>query len=218
MKTERGLAPILIVLLIALGIGGYLVYQKQTKPTSSRNTQPISTPLPKGLAESEKKLKIQKTAHLEQTTSWKIYKDNKYGIQVKYPPNWVVENKFSRTFENGDVVTFLDNTYPQQANSEYYNTAIFTVGTPIKTVLNVTSWVKDYYSNQDSRREISEETINSVNYRKVFICGLGCFNYYHTKIGDFLYSFSLTYSGPDKVLPDYEQKLINMLYTVKITQ
>lgn len=41
---EKGIAPILIVLLITLGIGGYILYQNQTKITSQPIVQPSPTP------------------------------------------------------------------------------------------------------------------------------------------------------------------------------
>lgn len=40
---QKGLAPILIVLLIALALGGYLIYQKQPKPISI--SQPSPSPV-----------------------------------------------------------------------------------------------------------------------------------------------------------------------------
>lgn len=48
MNKQKGLAPILIVLLIALGIGGYLIYQKQVTPVTipQQITQSIPTSVP----------------------------------------------------------------------------------------------------------------------------------------------------------------------------
>lgn len=40
---QKGLAPIIIVVLIALGIGGYLIYQNQGKITSQSVVQPSPT-------------------------------------------------------------------------------------------------------------------------------------------------------------------------------
>lgn len=37
--NQKGLAPILIVLLIALALGGYFLYQQQAKPASQPTTQ-----------------------------------------------------------------------------------------------------------------------------------------------------------------------------------
>lgn len=221
--SQKGFAPILILIILAvLTSGGYFVYQKQIKttppiPFPQPTIQPYSNLLPKEPTESEKKLRIQKTANLEQTIDWKIYKDDKYSIQVKYPTDWVIK-KDTKILGVGDLITFMENT-PQQNQSEYYNTAIFTIGIPQKTDKDAVAWVKERYADNvgNPSFEISSQTINGLSYQKVFICGLGCFNYYHTKVGDFLYSFSLTYSGTDEVLPEYEQKLINILYTVGFT-
>lgn len=45
MNKQKGLAPILIVILIALTIGGYLIYQKQVKPVSVPQQTPQSSPV-----------------------------------------------------------------------------------------------------------------------------------------------------------------------------
>lgn len=46
MSKQRGLSPILIIILIALALGGYLFYQKQTKSTPSQQTTQLSpTPI-----------------------------------------------------------------------------------------------------------------------------------------------------------------------------
>lgn len=53
---QKGFAPILIVLLIALGIGGYLIYtnysNNQTKPVSNSKAT-VSSPYPASSAITE---------------------------------------------------------------------------------------------------------------------------------------------------------------------
>lgn len=44
--SQKGLAPILIIILIALAAGGYLIYQKQTKLVN------VSQPSPPSVASS----------------------------------------------------------------------------------------------------------------------------------------------------------------------
>lgn len=46
-NKQKGLVPILIVLLIALGIGGFLIYQKQNKTVSisQPSPSPVSNPV-----------------------------------------------------------------------------------------------------------------------------------------------------------------------------
>jgi len=56
---SKGFAPILIVILIALAIGGYLLYQKQTKPfpVSQPSPSPVTTPVASISAETINKKK-----------------------------------------------------------------------------------------------------------------------------------------------------------------
>lgn len=81
MDKQRGFAPILIVLLIALGIGGYFVYKNysnnQTKVTPPQQISQPSTslvsasPVPSDTGEA---------------ANWKVYTNIKYGYSFKYPP------------------------------------------------------------------------------------------------------------------------------------
>ncbi len=73
---QKGLASILIVLLIAAAVGGYLVYsgkislpQKQVTQTSKSDASPAPT-------------------GVDETANWKTYTNTKYGYSVKYPPDW----------------------------------------------------------------------------------------------------------------------------------
>ncbi len=75
-KSQKGLAPILIIFLIALAVGGYLLYSNysdnQTKTVSvltTTNTAPVAT-------------------SSAETVNWKIYKTEKYNFSMKYPNNW----------------------------------------------------------------------------------------------------------------------------------
>lgn len=83
MDRQKGLAPILIVILIALAVGGYLVYQKQTRPASlpQPTTQPTLSPDASSAPTGN-----------EETANWKSYTamDNSYSF--KYPDQWYLEN------------------------------------------------------------------------------------------------------------------------------
>ncbi|MBI4035579.1 hypothetical protein HY383_01395 [Candidatus Daviesbacteria bacterium] len=85
---QKGLAPILIVFLIALAVGGYLIYQKQIKPVPQHTTE--STPTPA----------------VDETANWKTYKDNEGGFMFNYPDNWIVkaeETNYSGSIENPNL-------------------------------------------------------------------------------------------------------------------
>lgn len=79
---EKGLAPIIIVLLIALGIGGYLVYQNQNK----------TTPIPPQQTEQA----------IDKTANWKLYTNKTYGYSIKYPPEFYVKPPITEK-----IVTFV---------------------------------------------------------------------------------------------------------------
>lgn len=74
---QKGLAPILIVVLIAVALGGYLIYSQQTKPTpplpkpaivpQTPQATPVPSPIP------------------NETTNWKTYTNTKEGYSVGYP-------------------------------------------------------------------------------------------------------------------------------------
>lgn len=58
--NQKGLAPILIVIILATLAGGYLVYQNQPKPTPSPQptTQPLPTSSPQQITQSSPQAKV----------------------------------------------------------------------------------------------------------------------------------------------------------------
>ena len=79
---QKGLAPILIIVLVSLAaLGGYILYQNQTKfiPPPQQISQPTPTP--------------DETVYTEATESanWKTYiltESDLPKFSLKYPPNW----------------------------------------------------------------------------------------------------------------------------------
>ncbi|MDO8570375.1 MAG: hypothetical protein Q7R97_02220 [Candidatus Daviesbacteria bacterium] len=82
---QAGFAPILIVILIALAVGGYLIYQNQPKPVviSQPIVQPTSAPIISPIA----------SASAAETANWKTYTSNKYGFSYKYPQDFKIVNE-----------------------------------------------------------------------------------------------------------------------------
>ena len=70
---QKGLSPILVVLLIALGIGGYLIYQNQSKLD-------VSSPSPQ----------TTKTSNNE-IDNTEAYTNSEYGFSISYPPDWTIK-------------------------------------------------------------------------------------------------------------------------------
>ncbi len=76
---QKGFAPILIILLIALAVGGYSIYSNylnnQTKPTPQPTTHSTPQPSP---------------SPADEIANWKTYTNTKYGFSLKYPPTYIL--------------------------------------------------------------------------------------------------------------------------------
>lgn len=81
MNRQKGIAPILVVILIAVAVGGYLLYQNQTKPVVVPQlvTQPSSSPVANPVSTDSAEI-----------ANWKTYTDKNFGYSVDYPDNWQV--------------------------------------------------------------------------------------------------------------------------------
>lgn len=92
---EKGLAPIVIIILVALGVGGYLIYQNQTKVTSQPQSviQPSPQPTEPTDATSTNSLPSPTTAKPANKSGWKSYNDSKIGFSYQLPENdnWSVK-------------------------------------------------------------------------------------------------------------------------------
>lgn len=84
--NQKGQLQILLIILMVglLALGGYLVYQKQLKPTPL--PQPTTQPSP---------------SPSDETTNWKTY-IRKSVFEIKYPPNW----QLSVEGKNDSVISF----------------------------------------------------------------------------------------------------------------
>lgn len=96
MNKRKGLAPVLIVLLVALAVGGYLLYQRQTKPA------------PQSVASTE-------------TTNWKTYVSSQLGIEFKYPADYLI--KELNVDDSHRVNISYKN--PSSAKEKYYDIYIY---------------------------------------------------------------------------------------------
>lgn len=78
-NNEKGFINIFFILgmVVIVGIAGYLVIDKYQQ-------SPENTPTP-SLGVS-----ISPTPNLEKTSNWKIYKNEEYGFEFKYPPEFTL--------------------------------------------------------------------------------------------------------------------------------
>lgn len=90
--SQKGQIQILLIILMVglLALGGYLVYQKQVKPTPTPSPQPTTQPSPQSTL-----------SPADETTNWKTY-IRKNVFEIKYPPNW----QPSVEGENDSMISF----------------------------------------------------------------------------------------------------------------
>lgn len=81
---QKGFAPILIVLLLAIiSVGGLLMYWNQTKSTNTIQ-QITQTPAPT-FTTTAIQTASSSTSLSDETANWKTYIDDKYGFTFRYP-------------------------------------------------------------------------------------------------------------------------------------
>lgn len=79
---QAGLAPIVIIILIAiLSVGGYLLYSQQTRPTPPPQNPAVTPPAPQATPAP--------SPTPDETTNWKTYTSTKYNFSFKYPETWI---------------------------------------------------------------------------------------------------------------------------------
>lgn len=100
--TQKGLVPILIVLILAFLVGGYLVYQNQPKPSPSPQPSPSpdASPAPNGAGE---------------TANWKTYISSEFSL--KYPNTLFIDPE--KVKEGEYINFFLEGTTPNPTKSMY---------------------------------------------------------------------------------------------------
>lgn len=69
-NNQKGLTPIVVIVIIALLLGGYLLYQNQNKQIVITPETPTSTN--------------------DETATWQTYTNSNEGFSIKYPPDWKI--------------------------------------------------------------------------------------------------------------------------------
>ncbi|SRR3989344_418100 len=174
--NQRGFAnivlPVVIVAIIA--VGGYFVFVKKSEPV----TQQPTTALPKN-----------------ETVNWKIYQNNKYGFELKYPENFYITQE-GLWGEEGSI----DSQF--YVDLSEYKVAPERASRGIRIVIGnfsgdfqkyVEEMIKDSiesandtFSASDSINNVvrSEIKINNIiGYKVEGITGFGYYNIYFTKNG-----------------------------------
>lgn len=122
MKNQKGLAPILIVLIIAVAIGGYLIYsgkinlpQKEDSQGSiftydecvkGKGSKIADNYYPKKCESPDGKTYIESVNKPVNTASWEIFKTG-LGFSFKCPPSWSCK----RNTEIKDIANVYQSHY-----------------------------------------------------------------------------------------------------------
>lgn len=110
MFNQKGFIPILvIVVLVVSAVGGYFLYQQQTKSPSSQ------------LATNQVTNQATSAGQIDETANWKTYTDQSLGFQIMYPPDWKVKQGGdprttlkSVTVYSSDEQVFLDINFAEE--------------------------------------------------------------------------------------------------------
>lgn len=146
---------------------------------------------------------------------WKTFSDSSAGISFKYPAGWTLRSN-GQSFPNGDLFTLQAIGETQRPQTELHDGVIFAVMKPEVLGGDLQAWLKQRYesSNESGRApEYSRVTFGGVVYDKVYICGLGCFTYYHTVQNGKLYGFVVNATGPHEY--SYMQTVDKIMSGVK---
>lgn len=81
--NQKGFSNIIlaIVIVIFLGVFGYFAFIKKFEPIPQ---QPTSTT-------TQTKTPTPTTTPKDETANWKVYRNDTYGFELKYPDNWEVD-------------------------------------------------------------------------------------------------------------------------------
>jgi len=104
MKPNGFALPIIILAIVGIsviGVGGYFLYQNQTKPTPIAISQPNLSPTVSTTKESTNSADM---------STWKTYTNKEFGLSFMYPDNFRVNDSNKH------------DAYPDQITVEFYQT------------------------------------------------------------------------------------------------
>lgn len=191
-----------IIFFVMIAVLGGMAYMKSLK----KSEEPAISPSPV--------VNESPTPSDSEINDWLTFTSEDFGISIKYPPSW--EKKEGQSFENGDLFAIVIMGETQQEGTELYDGATLAIANPITVEQDYQIWARNYYStnraDETQPLEFSTETINGVEYFKVYTCGLGCFTYYITEKGSYVYQVVTSAEGPTE--QTYQQTIHKMLETI----
>ena len=218
--------PLFVLLLLALIVSTCFLYAKNKSykyKLSLQNTtieqmreqvdalrgyreveKPIPSPIP-----SDADFKLKSKPNLALTKNWKTYKNSDFGLEVKYPQDWITQTG-GQLFPQGNLAVFTAKNSTEEA--------AFGIANPIKTSYDVKTWYKDIYKLQTIAPEpLLDELVNGMTFQKKFVYGRLCITSYFVKKGDYIFEFLLSTWCQKEDVDKYDQTLVNIINTLKFT-
>jgi len=137
MSNQKGFSKIAIIIIVLIVIGGaYFVFSKKGGNISMQDTENQNNlvaskteTIPSNIPEN-KTDNISQMGEKDTTSDWKMYRNDKYGFEVKYPERYKIKETFSSdifefniTFWNSEIkVSDNSDAIPPDVTIRYIKT------------------------------------------------------------------------------------------------
>lgn len=201
-RVEAGLAPILIAILIALGVGGYLVYTNYSN-NRTKVTEQTAQPSP--------------VSTTDEIANWKTYTNAVYNFSFVYPQDWMIgERKLST---NDYLNLYLRPQSLTVGDSEYGVISVIVKKSDLEMGEYIDTLCGDASDGCDNSKKTTELRLGNLVAKRVSpIGGALPIEAIAFKKGNYIFQFNMILDSNAK--PNQQNLIIRdqMLSTFKFTQ